>query len=117
MFCHNCGNEVENGAKFCGVCGTAVKSEAAEVKATPVNSAPGKSTKSYIAAGLLGIFLGVFGVHNFYLGFTGKAIAQLMLGIFCLWPVSGIWGLIEGILYLCKSSGFTTDAEGKELID
>ena len=60
---------------------------------------------------------GIFGVHNFYLGFTGKAIAQLMLGIFCLWPVSGIWGLIEGILYLCKSSGFTTDAEGKELID
>lgn len=117
MFCHNCGNEVENGAKFCGVCGATVKTAAEEVKATPVNPAPGKSTKSYIAAGLLGIFLGVFGVHNFYLGFTGKAIAQLLLGILCLWYVSWIWGLIEGILYLCKSSGFTTDAEGKELID
>lgn len=120
MFCHNCGNEVENGAKFCGVCGTAVKTEAAEVKATPVNPAPGKSTKSYLAAGLLGIFLGTLGIHNFYLGFTGKAIAQLLISVLScggLAFVSWIWGLIEGILYLCKSSGFTTDAEGKELID
>ncbi len=122
MFCHNCGNEVENGAKFCGVCGTAVKTEAEEVKATPVNSAPvnNPSAKSRIAAGLLGIFLGALGIHNFYLGFTGKAIAQLLISVLScgvLAPVSSVWGLIEGILYLCKSSGFTTDAEGKELID
>ncbi len=37
--------------------------------------------KSKMAAGLLGIFLGAFGVHNFYLGYTGKAIAQLLISI------------------------------------
>ena len=33
--------------------------------------------KSKLAAGLLGIFLGCFGVHNFYLGYTKKAIIQV----------------------------------------
>ncbi len=30
--------------------------------------------KSKVAANLLGIFLRAFGVHNFYLGYTGKII-------------------------------------------
>ena len=29
-----------------------------------------EGNKSKMAAGLLGIFLGTFGVHNFYLGYT-----------------------------------------------
>lgn len=33
--------------------------------------------KLKLAAGLLGLVLGEFGVHNFYLGFTEKAIIQL----------------------------------------
>ena len=41
----------------------------------------GYSQKSKLAAGLLGIFLGCFGVHNFYLGNTGKAVAQLLLTV------------------------------------
>ena len=35
--------------------------------------------KSKAAAGLLGIFLGCFGFHNFYLGYTGRAVAQLLI--------------------------------------
>jgi TM2 domain-containing membrane protein YozV len=42
-------------------------------------AAPG--AKSKMAAGLLGIFLGCWGVHNFYLGYTGKAVGQLVLSI------------------------------------
>ena len=59
--------------------------------------------KSKVAAGLLGIFLGGFGAHNFYLGNTGKAVAQLLitlLSLFLLSWISAIWGLIEGILIL-----------------
>lgn len=41
----------------------------------------GYAQKSKLAAGLLGIFLGCFGVHNFYLGNTGKAVAQLLLTV------------------------------------
>ena len=44
---------------------------------TNINTNP--NAKSKIAAGILGIILGCFGVHNFYLGFTGKAIAQLLI--------------------------------------
>ena len=65
--------------------------------------------KSKVAAGLLAIFLGSFGVHNFYLGYTGKAVAQLLLTlvgwILCgLGPIAaGIWGLVEGIMILTGS--------------
>ncbi len=78
----------------------------------------GVNYKSKVAAGLLGIFLGVFGVHNFYLGFTGKAIAQLLLSILscgALSFVSAIWGLIEGIMILTGS--IKTDGKGLPLKD
>jgi TM2 domain-containing membrane protein YozV len=72
------------------------------------------SDKSKIAAGLLGIFLGGLGVHNFYLGYTQKGIIQLVLGI-CTCGLSGIWGLIEGIMILTGS--INTDAQGRPLKD
>ena len=68
--------------------------------------------------GLLGIFLGSFGVHNFYLGYTGKAIAQLLitlLSFFVLSGISALWGLIEGILILCGN--INKDANGNDLVN
>lgn len=78
------------------------------------------SSKSKIAAGLLGIFLGAFGVHNFYLGQTGKAVAQLLITLLSfgfLSGVSAIWGLIEGIMILVSHPGnpWHQDAQGFEL--
>ena len=70
------------------------------------NPNPNTQQKSKIAGGLLGIFLGGLGVHNFYLGYTGKAVAQLLISLlscgFLAWA-SAIWGLIEGILILTGS--------------
>lgn len=77
------------------------------------------NAKSKLTAGLLGIFLGGLGVHNFYLGYTGKAVAQLLISILScgiLSPVSAIWGVIEGILIITGST-ITTDATGRPLID
>lgn len=51
-----------------------------------------------MTAGLLGIFLGGLGIHNFYLGYTGKAIAQIALSI--CFGAGAIWGLIERIMIL-----------------
>ena len=85
--------------------------------------------KSKLAAGLLGIFLGQFGVHNFYLGNTGKAVGQLVgtivgymlliviIGIFIIAGIS-IWALIEGILILSAQPGsypWGVDARGVPL--
>jgi TM2 domain-containing membrane protein YozV len=76
--------------------------------------------KSKIAAGLLSIFLGCFGVGRFYLGFTGVGVAQLLITVlsaFFLSPVTAIWGLIEGILILVAQPGtrWALDARGRPL--
>ena len=84
----------------------------------------GYSQKSKLAAGLLGIFLGSFGVHNFYLGNTGKAVAQLLLTIigwiiFIGPAIASIWGLVEGIMILASHPGsqWHRDGKGVELQD
>ena len=120
MFCKYCGKESET--EVCEECKKTHGEETIEVEATKVENNTTASSnsngKSKIAAGLLGIFLGSLGVHNFYLGFTGKAIAQLLISILScgmLSFVSGIWGLIEGILILTGS--MNTDADGNPLAD
>jgi len=102
-FCGNCGNEVAEGASVCMNCGYAVATTNVDPSAQ----------KSKLAAGLLGIFLGGLGVHNFYLGYTGKAIAQILLS--CCFGIGAIWGLIEGILILCGN--ISSDAKGVPLKD
>jgi TM2 domain-containing membrane protein YozV len=72
--------------------------------------------KSKLAAGLLGIFLGGFGVHRFYLGFTKIGIIQIVVTIFTC-GIGSLWGFVEGILYLVGSNGYTTDATGRPLRD
>ena len=77
--------------------------------------------KSKVAAGLLGIFLGCFGAHNFYLGYTSKAVTQLLVTLLSfglLVPVSVLWGFIEGIIILCARPGqppWGVDAHGVPL--
>lgn len=120
MFCKYCGKETEN--EVCDECKNKENNETIEVEATKVESNNTTSSaakpKSKIAAGLLGIFLGAFGVHNFYLGYTGKAIAQLLISLLScgfLAVVSEIWGLVEGIQILTGS--IDTDANGNKLGD
>lgn len=61
--------------------------------------------KNKMSAGLLGIFLGAFGIHHFYLGNTNKGLLYLLLSVFTGVGamVFGIIGLVEGIMYLCMS--------------
>lgn len=150
-FCANCGAKVTEDQKHCTMCGYKLKEDepvAAEAtyaeplqatieitkdnktmsipvetvrNTTPVYSVPVNAPKSKLAAGLLAIFLGQFGVHNFYLGYTSKAIVQLVLtivgyitacfviGAFIILGVC-IWGVVEGILILTGS--IATDAKG-----
>jgi TM2 domain-containing membrane protein YozV len=78
----------------------------------------GLDQKSKVAAGVLGILLGCFGVHNFYLGFTGKGVAQLLITLLtCGYGalISGVWGLIEGVMIL--TGGINRDSRGVPLKD
>lgn len=130
-FCTNCGNKLNLNDTVCSNCGKEIKDRVVreEVKAEKVEDKEFTDVKSEkqnvylqaknkIVAGLLGIFLGGFGVHNFYLGYTGKAIAQLLITVLscCMLSfVSSIWGFIEGILIL--SGNIDTDANGNKLVD
>lgn len=72
-FCPNCGGAVEKDAVICVHCGKTLQEPKPEIP---------KDAKSRVVAGILGIFLGAFGVHNFYLKRTGRAVIQLLLGGF-----------------------------------
>ena len=118
--CANCGNAVPAGAVACPTCGAgeAPQAQVAYVQPAPAAPAAPYVQKSRLAAGLLGIFLGAYGVHNFYLGFTGKAVAQLLITVLTCGAgalVSSVWGLIEGILLLTQHD--KTDAKGVPLKD
>ena len=112
-FCVNCGNELIPNMNFCSNCGNEVGK--VSIEKTIVNN---EKPKNKTLAGLLGIFLGSIGVHNFYLGYTGRAVGQLLLTVLTcgvLSFVSGIWGLIEGIMILTDT--ITVDGKGNNLID
>lgn len=82
----------------------------------PAVGPDGTPLKSKMVAGLLGIFLGGFGVHNFYLGNTNKGIIQIVVTLVTC-GLGAIWGTIEGILILVGNESFSTDAEGRPLTD
>lgn len=87
-FCHSCGKEIKKEAELCVGCG---------VRQPGVNNAS-TSNKNRLAALLLCWFLGVFGVHRFYLGKVGSGIAQ-----FLTFGGLGFWALIDFIRIACGS--------------
>ncbi len=67
--------------------------------------------KSRMTAGLLAIFLGGLGIHNFYLGDTKMGIFHILASLVF---VGGIWGIIDGIMIL--TGKVNTDANGNPLV-
>ena len=118
-YCPFCGNATAPGAVVCLSCGR---------QPNAVVLAPGQEQKSKLTAGLLGLFFGGFGVHNFYLGYIGRAVAQLVIQIICviltgctagfLFPlimITPTWSLIESIMIF--AGGIKKDGKGIPLKD
>lgn len=125
-YCPRCGQPTALNASVCDHCGTDLRSGGSRWTAGSSAASPDPranipaqySRKNKVIAGLLAIFLGYFGIHNFYLGYTGKAIAQLLLtilscGTLCI--VSEIWAFVEAILIFAGK--IATDANGVPLQD
>ena len=137
MFCKNCGNSMDpnaaicvkcgcakgTGASYCPNCGQPTLPNAAVCTSCGVSltaTVGGINQKSKLVAGLLGIFLGYFGGHNFYLGYTKKAVWQLVLCLVgsCLVVgpmLASLWGLAEGVMIL--SGYIAVDGNGLPLKD
>jgi len=64
------------------------------------------STKSRLACTLLCLFVGIFGVHRFYVGKIGTGVLMLILSAT---GVGEIWCLIDFILIVC---GQFKDSDG-----
>jgi TM2 domain-containing membrane protein YozV len=59
-----------------------------------------------IAAGILGILIGAFGVHKFVLGYKTEGLIMLLGTLLTCGVAAAVFGpigLVEGILYLVKS--------------
>ena len=81
------------------------------------------SDKSKVAAALLSFFLGMLGIHRFYLGRVGSGAVMLICTVlgwltagiivgFGLIAIVAIWDLIDFIRILCNS---LVDAQGRKL--
>lgn len=57
------------------------------------------SEKNAMLAAVLALFVGFYGVHNFYLGYKSRAIFQLILTLTVFGAfISGIWAIVESIM-------------------
>ncbi len=106
MFCKQCGNQIPDDAVICVHCGVATSNTAAVIS-TP-------EAKSKIGYILLGVFLGLFGIHNFYAGYTGKAVAQLLLAVLLCWTV--VVPIIVYIWVIVDICTITKDAQGRPFV-
>ena len=118
--CPQCGAPIDPGASECRFCGEKiVHQQAAQQMQQPMYQQPQPiiiqqaapqmvytainpawPVKSKVAAGVLGLFLGGIGAHNFYLGKIGTGLLCLL---FCWTGIPSIIGFIEGIMILCSN--------------
>lgn len=129
-FCPNCGSETSVLATVCVKCGIALNNK------NGTNSFSGEKTKT--VAGVLAIFLGFFGAHEFYLGNNKKAVTRLIVtavafiliklfdtllaslsGLSFLGTIGWIVMITVGVLNICDAvkifKGKRTDASGNAL--
>lgn len=68
---------------------------------------------------LLALFAGLFGLHNFYLGYTNRGLAQLLVTVCTLGfgaPIVWLWAIVELILIVTRSGSYAFDALGRPLV-
>jgi TM2 domain-containing membrane protein YozV len=74
--------------------------------------APPKAVKYKYVAAVLALFLGFTGLHRFYLGFYGLALAQLAVTAATV-GYGALWGFIEAVLLF--AGHINKDAKGRPL--
>ena len=129
MKCEYCENEVPAGVSRCPSCGAAVRITATlqqqqtQTLLEPIGIQSQMRTGVYTGEEpielknkwcfiLLGIFLGAFGIHNFYTGYIGRGVVKLMITVVSfgwLFWISWIWAIVE----ICS---VRIDAKGRPFV-
>ena len=130
MKCEYCDNEVPPGSVRCPSCGAAVKAgpvpQAPAAPAVPaggvyvaaqpapavnvVLNLPPKSRATYV---VLAIFFGGLGIHNFYAGYAGRGVAQLLLSLIFGSFTCGIVSLIVWLWAIIEACVTSNDTKGE----
>ena len=133
-FCNRCGKSTDPNLTYCVNCGA---NQGAEQEQSQKNTYTGPNyqqssytgpnyaysnnannqvqQKSKLIAIVLALFLGVFGLHNFYMGYNTKAICQIIATVLTCGTVTTIWAIID--VFLIALGSVSTDADGIPLKD
>lgn len=103
--CPYCAGEILLEAIECTHCGKMLdrRGQSTPILAGPIIATTAKNRVTYI---LLGMFLGLLGIHNFYAGYKGRGVTQIVL------TLSGIGGLIVCVWIVIELITTTADANG-----
>jgi TM2 domain-containing membrane protein YozV/ribosomal protein L40E len=114
--CPKCNAALSLAATECSVCHTSFLPHASnprEFYPRPAPQPEKASQGAWTVALLLAVFLGPFGIHRFYMGYTSQGVAMLFLTIAGLTTLcmgvgaffllaTGIWALVDMILICCN---------------
>jgi TM2 domain-containing membrane protein YozV len=106
--CPDCGREVSTEALACPGCGRPLKPPAGPTP--PVVPVVVQAVRNRGLFIVLGLFLGCFGIHNFYAGYHGRGAVQLLITALFGWLIIGfvitaIWAIIEIITVSVDAKG------------
>jgi len=107
VFCRQCGNQVLPTAAICMKCGSPIGRTLAGV-ADANFASPAKSRVAYV---LLALFLGFLGIHNFYAGYAGRGVVQLLMCLFgwkfefIPWIILFFWTILEMFIVTEDANG------------
>lgn len=120
MYCAKCGKEIDDEAVVCPHCGVATANMQAQQPQvivnntntnastnTNVNTGFGPALKSKTVTLLLAIFLGLLGIHRFYVGKVGTGLIWLFTG--------GLFGIGWIVDIICIIIGVFKDKYGRPL--
>ena len=118
-YCKKCGAMLNDEDKFCNICGTQAINEITNPLVNTNNTESNDnniSDKSRAATAVLCFFLGVLGIHDFYLGNSGKGITKIILALtsFLFVPliILIIWVFVDFINILVGSA---VDSQNKKV--